>query len=306
MRAYIGVTDRDWYRFLKAQPMLEEVNFWQPSAGGGFRALSLGQPFLFKLHYPDNAIVGGGFLATYSPLPVSMAWETFGVENGAPTLEEMRRRIEHYRKAAPDLREDYTIGCIILEDPFFFEERDWIPAPADFKPNIVRGKRYDLTVSPGRELWERVMMLRSAGPRRVGESPGGPMFGDPRPVRRRLGQGAFRVMVTDTYERRCAVTREKALPVLEAAHIRPVTKGGIHELPNGLLLRSDVHRLYDKGYVTVTPDRVFRVSRRLKTDFHNGEHYLQLDGSPIWTPRSEEAQPARAALEWHADAVFKR
>jgi putative restriction endonuclease len=217
----------------------------------------------------------------------------------------MQRRIEHYRKAAPDSREDYTIGCIILEDPFFFEERDWIPPPVDFKPNIVRGKTYDLTVSPARELWDRVMLLRSAGRQRVGEPPGRPMFGEPRPVRPRLGQGAFRVMVTDTYERRCAVTREKALPVLEAAHIQPVARGGQHELPNGLLLRSDVHRLYDKGYVTVTPDLVFRVSRRLKTDFHNGEHYFQLDGSPIWTPRSEDAQPAPAALEWHADTVFK-
>lgn len=304
MKAYVGVTDRDWYRFLRSQSELDEVNFWQPSTGGRFRALGPGQPFLFKLHYPENAIVGGGFFATYSQLPASVAWETFGPENGAATLVEMRRRIERYRHASPDPREDYTIGCIILEDPFFFAERDWIPAPADFKPNVVRGKGYDLTASPARELWERVLLVRAAGPQRVGESAATPMFGDPRLVRPRLGQGAFRVIVTDTYERRCAVTREKALPVLEAAHIRPVSDGGEHELSNGLLLRSDVHRLFDRGYVTVTPDRVFRVSHRLRTDFHNGEHYFQLDGSPIWTPRLDEMQPSRAALEWHADAVY--
>jgi len=305
MRAYIGVTDRDWYRFLRAQPELEEVNFWQPSAGRGFRALGLGQPFLFKLHHPENAIVGGGFLATYSALPVSIAWETFGVENGAPTIEEMRRRIEHYRKAKPDSHMDYIIGCIILEDPFFFDERDWIPAPNDFRREIVQGKTYDLSVAPGKELWERVVMARSHHALRVNEDPARPMFGDPRLVRPRLGQGAFRVMVTDVYERRCAVTMEKALPVLEAAHIQPVSMGGQHEVSNGLLLRSDVHRLYDKGYMTVTPDRVVRVSRRLKTDFHNGEHYLKLDGSAVWTPRSGGVQPARAALEWHADTVFR-
>jgi putative restriction endonuclease len=305
VKAFIGVTDRDWYGFLRAQPGLDEVNFWQPSAGGHFRALGLGQPFLFKLHYPQNAIVGGGFFATYSQLPVSVAWETFGPENGAATLVEIRRRIERYRQTVPDPREDYTIGCIILEDPFFFAERDWIPAPVDFKPNIVRGKTYDLTASPGRELWEAVLLKRSVGPGRVGEPLITPMFGDPRPVRQRLGQGAFRVMVTDTYERRCAITRERALPVLEAAHIRPVSAGGEHDLANGLLLRSDVHRLFDRGYVTVTPDRVFRVSSRLKTEFHNGEHYYKLDGSEIWTPPSEEKQPDRAALEWHADTVFR-
>ena len=60
-------------------------------------------------------------------------------------------------------------------------------------------------------------------------------FGEPRLIRPRLGQGAFRVLVTDIYERRCAVTRERTLPALEAAHIRPYSVGGAHEAPNGLL-----------------------------------------------------------------------
>lgn len=100
------------------------------------------------------------------------------------------------------------------------------------------------------------------------------MFGDPRTYRPRLSQGTFRVLVTDSYQRRCAVTGEKALPVLDAAHIRPIAEGGEHRLDNGLLLRTDVHRLYDKGYVTVTSDGRFLVSRRLKTDFDNGEPYM--------------------------------
>jgi hypothetical protein len=75
---------------------------------------------------------------------------------------------------------------------------------------------------------------------------------DPTLVPRRLGQGAFRVLVTETYGRRCAVTGEPVLPVLDAAHIRPVSQGGLHSLSNGLLLRTDVHTLFDRGYVTVT------------------------------------------------------
>ena len=65
-----------------------------------------------------------------------------------------------------------------------------------------------------------------------------------------------------------------------------------------------MHRLYDKGCVTVTSRRVFRVSRRLKTEFHNGERYLRLDGTTVWTPRSEETQPAGNALEWLTDVIF--
>ena len=71
----------------------------------------------------------------------------------------------------------------------------------------------------------------------------------------RLGQGAFRVLVTDAYRRRCTISNERTLPVLEAAHIRPYADNGPHQLSNGLLLRSDLHRLFDLGYFTVDPDR---------------------------------------------------
>jgi putative restriction endonuclease len=77
------------------------------------------------------------------------------------------------------------------------------------------------------------------------------------------------VLVTDAYERRCAVTGEKTLPVLEAAHIKPYAQNGPHRVDNGSLLRSDLHKLFDLGYVTVTPDLRVRVSRRLKAEWHN-------------------------------------
>jgi putative restriction endonuclease len=47
-----------------------------------------------------------------------------------------------------------------------------------------------------------------------------------------------------------------------------------------------------------------RISRKLKADFDNGEHYYQLEGSTLWIPRSSEAQP-RIDLEWHSDTVFR-
>jgi putative restriction endonuclease len=130
------------------------------------------------------------------------------------------------------------------------------------------------------------------------------MFGEPISIRPRLGQGSFRVLVTDTYERRCAVTREKILPVLQAAHIRPVSRGGLHRIDNGVLLRSDVHTLFDRGYVTITPDQRFRVSRKLRDDFNNGEYYFQFDGADVWSPPTVADRPAAEALEWHADSVF--
>jgi putative restriction endonuclease len=122
----------------------------------------------------------------------------------------------------------------------------------------------------------------------------------------RLGQGSFRVLVTDAYNRRCAMTGEKALPVLEAAHIRPYSSGGRHELSNGLLLRSDLHRLFDKGYLTVDPnENVIVVSRRLKEEFDNGDEYYPLHGKPVQPPTGRNALPAREHLAYHSEHVFR-
>jgi len=210
--------------------------------------------------------VGGGFFRHNTLLPATAAWEAFGDKNGAATFDEMRRRIERYRRVPADPRADYTIGCILLQGPFFFDRENWISAPPDFHPNIVQGKTYDLTTEIGKDLWEKVLVRLST--RRDTEDSAElvnlPMFREGVIHRERLGQGTFRVLITDTYQRRCAVTREKALPVLQAAHIRPVTYGGAHRIDNGLLLRSDVHTLFDRGYVTITPRYKFLVSRRLR------------------------------------------
>jgi len=303
VKTFVAVTDNDWFDFLSRQEGLTEVNFWQPGGGRQFRALAPGQPLLFKLHAPQNAIAGGGFFATFSILPMSLAWQTFGIQNGTPSRDVMHERIEYYRDVPHDPQADYSIGCIVLEDPFFLNERDWIPAPEDFSPNTVVGKTYDLTTPTGAALWERVAGARALTYHQGAEPA---MYGEPTLFRPRLGQGAFRVVVTDAYERHCAVTGERTLPVLEAAHIRPVARGGGHRLDNGLLLRSDVHTLFDSGYVTVTPDYRFCVSLRLRADWQNGQVYYALDRQPIHVPRDSAAQPSHTELEWHADTVFLR
>lgn len=297
----MGVTDGDWYRFLatRSPDTLDEVNFWQP-APHSFKALSPGEVFLFKLHYPEHAIGGGGFFAGYSVLPCGLAWDAFGPKNGASTLDEMLRRITHYRRKPASI--DTEVGCVLLEQPFFFPRDEWIPAPDDWARNIVAGKTYDL--ARHRDLWEAVQYRLLALTPGVAAAEEQELFTEAW-VRQRLGQGSFRALVTQTYERRCAVTREKILPVLQAAHIRPVGAGGQHRIENGLLLRSDVHTLFDRGYVTVTPHYEVRVSDRLRDDFNNGEYYFGMNGLAVWTPMRQEDRPSRELLEWHADVVFR-
>ncbi len=307
MKMFVGVTDTKWYEQLSSMDGVDEVNFWQPSGSDHFRALGVGELFLFKLHSPRNFIVGGGIFGHFSLLPVSLAWAAFGEKNGATSLGEMRQRIERYRRHAGGPHEDYTVGCILLEQPFFFPEPLWIPVPDDWAPNIVRGKTYTADTPTGRRLWEQVQeRLAMSRPltAQVAEPPA-PGWGDPVPVRPRLGQGSFRVLVTDAYGRRCAITRERTLPALQAAHIKPYSQGGVHDVSNGLLLRSDIHLLFDSGYVTITPEYRFEVSRKIREEFENGRDYYALHGRPVSTPLEGYPAPNPALLSWHNNEVFR-
>ena len=87
--------------------------------------------------------------------------------------------------------------------------------------------------------------------------------------------------------------------------MRPYANGGAHALPNGLLLRADIHRLYDAGFVTVTPDYRFRVSHDLADDFHNGREYERFAGRAINVPPAMLDQPHRELLDWHATEAFR-
>jgi putative restriction endonuclease len=300
MRFWVGVTDRDWFEYLRLLGP-DEVNFWQPSPRRLAEFLQPGVPFLFKLHAPDNFIVGGGFFVRFSAFPARLAWEAFGVKNGVADYSELRRRIARYRG---ETREDPEIGCNVLNGPVLFEQRDWIPVPESWAPNIVRGRTFDTEETDGLRLWNAVSeRLVARAVEDAAEQP--PRFGADYLTRARLGQGAFRVLVTEAYDRRCAITGERTLPVLEAAHIKPYSATGPHLVTNGLLLRSDFHILFDDGYITVTDDLRVRVSGKIREKFENGKEYYQYrDRQLLVTPRAVYERPSPDFLRWHNDERF--
>jgi putative restriction endonuclease len=244
-------------------------------------------------------------------MPEWLAWECFGQGNGAPTLEAMRVQIVRLRERS-DIKNRETleqIGCIILSQPVFFPRDLWIPQPVDWAKANLRYARYDLAAGEGRRIWEECR-ARAAGLSAPVAATIEPVaererFGEPVLIRPRLGQGVFRLAVTDAYGRACAVTNEHSLPALEAAHIRPYGQGGTHEIPNGLLLRSDLHRLFDRGYITVTPDLRLEVSGQLRDHFSNGRSYYPLHGTTVTPPPRAQYRPDRAQLQWHNDNVFR-
>lgn len=302
MKIYVGVTDKDWYEQLKTEKP-EEVNFWKPGSSN-FRALLPNDIFLFKLHHPVNYIVGGGFYVRFSFLPPFLAWQAFERKNGTNSYEELLKRINKYRGRNGIKDDNSPIGCIILTEPFFLNECDWIPVPENWNLNIVQGKTYDTSTKIGERLYHQIV-----GHLQVNNTVN---FVDQKLryteslTMHRLGQGAFRVVVTEAYQRRCAITGEKTLPVLQAAHIKPYAKNGPHDIKNGLLLRSDIHTLFDDGYITIDSGFVIEVSKRLHEDYGNGKDYYKFHGSKLQIiPSSVIELPSQEYIMWHNEHCYK-
>lgn len=85
----------------------------------------------------------------------------------------------------------------------------------------------------------------------------------------------------------------------------PHADGGTHDVTNGLLLRSDIHRLFDLGYVTVTPEYCFKLPGALAGDFHNGRTYYAERDRRVVVPDAKWMRPNRGLLAWHGESVWR-
>lgn len=330
VRVVVGVTDSRWATFLRDRPAISEANFWQPSPHG-FKALTEGEPFLFKtkhprkypgLDMPGYSLVGGGFFEQYFEMPVSEAWAIWGHGNGVGSEQELLLRVRafHNPKDHAPLP-DPMIGCVILRNIFFAQPGDELPQPPNWAASNVTIEGYE-TLGRNRKadseyVFEAFQLLQGrarvdlfwdADLTGVETAWDGPKYGAPVLTRPRMGQGRFRRAVDEAYSYRCAVTGSGTYPSLEAAHIRDFAlDGGAHAVSNALLLRSDVHTLYDRGYLGIDADLRLRVSPELRAHGWNGVEFYEREtsGFRITVPESSHLQPDREALDWHFKTKFR-
>lgn len=302
---YVGNTDNDWFDFLTSLSGVDEVNFWKPSIGN-FKAIGEGERFAFRLKSPRNKIGGFGTFVKSSSLPIQMAWEAFGTKNGVPSLSALVAAIAHYRTNEVVTPSTFIV-CRVLVEPVFLPPELWFDLPASWSGSIMQGKTYSADSEEGASLWRNLQSGATATNPMA--TPGFPdqeqaRYGEPVLVTPRLGQGAFRVAITELYRRQCALTGGKVLPALDAAHIRPYAEGGTHTKSNGILLRKDIHSVFDAGYATIDTDYRLVVSEKVKGIFNNGEEYRRLHGALLRLPDNPAERPDRSLLRWHNDCRY--
>jgi len=295
---YVGVTDGSWYEFLSSRPGIDEVNFWRPGGRGLLRAPQ-GAPLLFKRRSPQNAIAGLGFVEYVDRMSIADAWEFYGSKNGAASLDELVRTIGRILKKPVD--RFHIIGCAILSQPVFFPESVWIAQPASWKPNIVQGEYFDMDSGEGALMWHEIKERLGSRMPPLATSEIAPFGGRGKPALYlpRQGQGTFRRFVLAAYGNRCAVTGEHSVPVIDAAHIADFAEHQRHEISNGIALRSDIHKLFDRGYVSIRPDHTFVVSKALAEEFNNGKVYYEMHNAKVTLPDNPALRPNAEYLERH-------
>jgi putative restriction endonuclease len=113
-----------------------------------------------------------------------------------------------------------------------------------------------------------------------------------REITRRRGQRAFRDGLLRAYEGRCAITDCEVKDVLEAGHIVPYLGPLTNRTDNGLLLRADIHTLFDCGLISIDADTrtVVVADRLLATDYAN------LNGKALRAPKTAADAPSAQAL----------
>lgn len=119
---------------------------------------------------------------------------------------------------------------------------------------------------------------------------------------RRRGQPQFRKQLLKAYQGRCAITACSLQQVLEAAHIHPYLGDETNVVSNGLLLRADVHTLFDLGLLWINPaDLRIEISEVLRDS-----EYVSIEGRSLYIPENEAERPSRPALEFRFNTIANR
>lgn len=118
-------------------------------------------------------------------------------------------------------------------------------------------------------------------------------------IAQRRGQHKFRGSLLRAYSGKCTISGTSLEAVLEAAHITPYLGEQTNHVTNGLLLRCDIHTLFDLHLIKIEPSTFkIRVSPSLR-----GTIYWGYEGQMIFLPRKKSEYPSRAALESHFDCT---
>ena len=248
-------------------------------------------------------IVGGGFFIGWNKISVSKAWESFGVRNGVTDLDDFISEVEEHGG-----NKKSNLIAATLGNNFIFDKNSVLNIPDEVSSHFKSGLRFVLSTDDptGRYLSKIVKRLYDEEIERFGYNWQGIYYLASRSHFRSYAAG-FYARVRAAYNFTCAISGNNSAPLLEVAQIRPFYDFNEQTANNGILMRSDFHRLFSLGYFTLVYENenklVMKMSPCLKSV--GGESYLAYDGKEITLPKDKEKRPSPENLEWHRNTCYE-
>lgn len=126
-----------------------------------------------------------------------------------------------------------------------------------------------------------------------------------------IRSGLFKRYIPQLYQDTCAMTGMRMRSTfrynfIDACHIVPFAVTHDDKVSNGIALCPNLHRAFDRGFVSVDEDYRVLVSSHIDEDRSHPYSLKSLEGRPILLPSTAQYQPAQENLVWHREKVFKR
>jgi putative restriction endonuclease len=287
----ISPTDNHWFQFLRDAGFNSYVNFWTPTPWN-IKRMSPGNRWYFLLKSPIREIGGFGEFVEYKNLTAIEAWKEYGQRNGCVDKKQMVERIqvyidknsEEFGGKSIDIN-SHEIGCVILKNCQFWDEEKY-KRPEDyeigFATQVVKYKYFD-QYDPFTNLPDDIDNFS--------------LLNEPREefkkeVNQRKGQSEFKGRILKAYNNKCCVSGETCPELLEAAHLQQYLNDSSNHIQNGILLRIDLHRLFDNGLLFIDNEYKVHISPILLSP-----SYKQFEGIKISLPNNPNEYPSKECLE---------
>lgn len=278
----IAPTDYNWFSFLKETYTTGIVNFWTPTPWN-IKNVEIGSKWYFKRKGGEKFICGYGIYNGIETMTVKNAWSKFGINNGCSSFTQFKTSLSKYND---EIASEKIIGAILLSDVVFFDEKDFINLDnigIEWSNGIVKYKTYndsDIILPSDLEEKSDFKLVKTTKKQKRESN-----------INLREGQSEFRQKISKIYNYKCCITGESCPDLLEAAHIQPYISKDSNHVQNGLLLRVDIHKMFDSGLIAINKDYEIIISSKIQTDY-----YRNLARKHISLPDNAKNHPSKEAL----------
>ena len=261
---------------------------------------------LFLVEEGDKQyIVGGGFFLKKVSLDLTNCWYNFGVRSGYIAYQAFLKRA---KECGAD--ENSMLNCYLCNGTFIFIKNNLIHIPQEFHLDFEHKSRYLLSAEEPLGLYLQKIALERRLPQiepGCYDSTWPGIYNKASVHNNAQDEAKFKARMFDIYNYRCAITGCTFLATLSVATIKNFFDDRYFQPNNALLLRCDLQRLFNLGFITCYYDgedtiRV-RASKRLL--LNKDSTYDNLDGQKIFVPKEPVLRPNKEYLEWHNEICFE-